>query len=479
MSKTAITPTRAENFSEWYQNVITAADLAENSPSAGSMTIKPYGWAVWELMRDELERRIKAEGVKNVQFPTLIPLEYFNKEAEHVEGFAKECAVVTHHRLKIIDGKLQPDPDSKLTEAYVLRPTSETIIGEAMSRWIQSYRDLPMKLNQWTSVFRWEMRPRIFLRSREFFWQEGHNVFATAKEADADAKRMHKVYNDYMSQVLAIDSVTGEKTPEERFAGADHTYTREQIMQDGKALQVGTSHDLGQHFSKSFGIKFLGSDGKLEYAYTTSWGTTSRMLGSVIMTHGDDDGLVLPPMIAPHQIVIVPIIRDENTDALNEYATKVGSRLSAVGLRVLVDTSDMRTADKMWKWIKHGVPLRVEIGMREMESGVVTITRRDIGKSSQKTVSVDELVSGASVLLEQIQSDMLAAVTVRNKTMIHEVADLKAMEKGLADGKIGFFRLPYTATLVPEFDILMEKYKVSRRCLDDADPSFVFVAKSY
>ena len=477
--KTAITPTRAENFNEWYQNLIVAADLAENSASAGSMTVKPYGWAIWELMRDELDRRIKAVGVQNVQFPTLIPVEYFNKEAEHVEGFAKESMIVTHHRLKMIDGRLQPDPESKLTEPYIMRPTSETIIGEAMSRWIQSYRDLPLKLNQWTSVFRWEMRPRIFLRTREFFWQEGHNVFATAEEAMADAKKMHRVYNEYMADVLAIDSVVGEKTPEERFAGADHTYTREQIMQDGKALQVGTSHALGQHFSKAFGIKFLGSDGKLEYAYTTSWGTTSRMIGSVIMTHSDDDGLMLPPVVAPYQIVIIPIVRDENTDALNSYAETIGEKLRAAGVRVLVDTSDMRSPDKMWKWIKRGVPVRIEVGNREMENDSVTLTRRDLGKSSQKTMSVSELVSGASDLLTLIQSDMLVAVQNRNKAMITNVANLDELEKYLSNGKIGFFRLKYEQTQNDKFDELMDTYKISRRCLDDDNPEFVFVAKSY
>ncbi|MCL1902333.1 MAG: proline--tRNA ligase [Alphaproteobacteria bacterium] len=472
--KTAITPTRAENFSEWYQNLIVAADLAETSPSAGSMTVKPYGWAIWELMRDELDKRIKECGVQNVQFPTLIPIEYFNKEAEHVEGFAKECAVVTHHRLKIVDGKLQPDPDSKLTDPYILRPTSETIIGEAMSRWIQSYRDLPMKLNQWTSVFRWEMRPRIFLRTREFFWQEGHNVFATAEDAHNDAIKMHHVYNEFMRDILAIDSITGEKTPEERFAGADHTYTREQMMQDGKALQVGTSHDLGQHFSKSFDIKFLGRDGKLEYAYTTSWGTTSRMIGSVIMTHGDDDGLVLPPKIAPHQVVVIPILPEQNS-----FAHKIGDQLRAVGIRVLVDDSDARSADKMWKWIKRGVPLRIEVGAKEVETNTATITRRDIGKSSKATQPAEKLAAFVTDTLNTIQSDMLHVVEVRNASMIYNVANLDELAKALANDKIGFFRLKYEQTKVPEFETLMDKYKISRRCLDDADPSFVFVAKSY
>lgn len=472
MSKTAITPTRAENFSEWYQNVIVAADLAENSPVRGCMTIKPYGWAIWELMRDEMDKRIKTLGVKNANFPLLIPIEYFNREAEHVAGFAKECAVVTHHRLKMIDGKLQPDPDSKLTEPYIIRPTSETIIGDAMSRWVQSYRDLPLKLNQWVNVMRWEMRPRLFLRTSEFNWQEGHNVFATADQANADARKMHKMYGDYMREILAIDSIMGEKTAEERFAGADHTYTMEQIMQDGRALQAGTSHDLGQHFSKSFDIKYLSDAGKQEFAWTTSWGTSTRMMGGLIMVHGDDDGLVLPPAIAPYQVVIIPILPEQN-----EYAREIAAALP--GVRVLVDDTDARSSDKMWKWIKRGVPIRVEVGAKEAAANTVTITRRDLGKASQTTMNVNELADGVGALLQQIQSDMLAAVTKRNKTMIHNVADLDELDAALAADKIGFFRLKYELTNVPKFDEIADKYKVSRRCLDDADPTFVFVAKSY
>lgn len=477
--KTAITPTRAENFSEWYQNLIVAADLAENSPVRGCMTIKPYGWAIWELMRDEMDKRIKACGVQNANFPLLIPIDFFNKEAEHVAGFAKECAVVTHHRLKMIDGKLQPDPDSKLTEPYIIRPTSETIIGDAMSRWVQSHRDLPLKLNQWVNVMRWEMRPRLFLRTSEFNWQEGHNVFATHEEANADARKMHKMYGDYMREVLAIPSIMGEKTPEERFAGADHTYTVEQIMQDGKALQAGTSHDLGQHFSKSFGIQFLGTDGKLQHAWTTSWGTSTRMMGGLFLIHSDDDGLVLPPAVAPYQIVIIPIVREENAVALNAFADKVGQQLQDNGIRVLVDSSDMRAPDKMWKWIKRGVPLRVEIGGREMESESVTITRRDLGKDSKRTISVADLIKEAKDILNQIQVDMYNAAEARNKKMIKDVADLAALESALENGEIGFFRIKYDQTTNEEFEALIEKYKISRRCLDDKDPTYVFVAKSY
>lgn len=477
--KTAITPTRAENFSEWYQNLIVAADLAENAPVRGCMTIKPYGWAIWELMRDQMDKRIKAAGVLNANFPLLIPIEFFNREAEHVAGFAKEAAVVTHYRLRMIDGTLQPDPDSRLTEPYVIRPTSETIIGEAMSRWVQSYRDLPLKLNQWVNVMRWEMRPRMFLRTSEFNWQEGHNAFATHEAANADARAMHKMYGDYMRDVLAIPVIMGEKTPEERFAGADHTYTLEQIMQDGKALQAGTSHDLGQHFAKSFGIQYLGTDGKLSHAWTTSWGTSTRMMGGLFMVHSDDDGLILPPAVAPYQVVIIPIVRDGNDDQLNAYAEKIAMDLRTAGVRAMADISDMRGADKMWKWIKRGVPLRVEVGTREMADNTVTITRRDLGKSSKQTIAVDELMRDASDMMTTIQRDMFNAAAARNKTMIHDVADLNALAAALDNGTIGFFRIKYDLTQNPEFDAMIEKYKISRRCLDDNDPTYVFVAKSY
>lgn len=478
--KTAITPTRNENFSEWYQNVIVAADLAENAPVRGCMTIKPYGWAIWELMRDEMDKRIKAAGVLNANFPLLIPIEFFNKEAEHVAGFAKEAAVVTHYRLKMIDGKLQPDPESKLTEPYIIRPTSETIIGEAMARWVQSYRDLPLKLNQWVNVMRWEMRPRMFLRTSEFNWQEGHNVFATHEEANEDARKMHRVYGDYMRDVLAIPCIMGEKTPEERFAGADHTYTIEEIMQDGKALQAGTSHDLGQHFAKSFGIQYLGTDGKLTYAWTTSWGTSTRMMGGLIMTHSDDDGLVLPPAVAPYQVVIIPITRgDDNVSAMNEFVKNLESQLHDKNVRVFVDDSDMRAPDKMWKWIKRGVPLRAEVGAREVETGTITLTRRDLGKSSRETVSVADFGDVVLEKLNAMQRDMFVAASERNKKMIHNVKNLAELESALADGKIGFFRIKYNETTNDEFDTLVEKYKISRRCLDDSDPNFVFVAKSY
>ncbi|MDR0967885.1 MAG: proline--tRNA ligase [Rickettsiales bacterium] len=477
MAKTGITPTRAENYSEWYQNVVVAADMAENSPVRGCMTIKPYGWAIWELMRAEMDKQIKAAGVLNANFPLLIPIEYFNKEAQHVAGFAKECAVVTHHRLKMIDGNLQPDPDAKLSEPYIIRPTSETIIGEAMSRWVQSYRDLPLKLNQWVNVMRWEMRPRIFLRTSEFNWQEGHNVFATAADAMADARKMHKMYCDYAENFLAIPCIRGEKTPQERFAGADHTFTMEWIMQDGRALQGGTSHDLGQHFAHSANIKYLGADGQQHFAYTTSWGTSTRMIGGLIMTHSDDDGLVLPPSVAPYQVVVIPILPEQN-----EYAHALADKLRAADIRVFVDDTDARSSDKMWKWIKRGAPLRIEIGGAEVADNTATITRRDLGKSSKQTLPTTGIESEIKNILNAMQTDLLNAARARNEKMIFDVKTIADLESGLSDEKIGFFRLPYAETIgenEKHFDALIEKYKISHRCLDDNDPSFVFVAKSY
>lgn len=475
--KTAITPTRQEDFNEWYQNLVVEADLAENSPVRGCMTVKPYGWAIWELMKNEMDKRIKARGVNNVCFPLLIPIDFLSKEADHVDKFAKECAVVTHYRLKKIDGKIKPDPDSCLTEPYIIRPTSETIIGEAMSRWVKSYRDLPLKLNQWVNVMRWEMRTRIFLRTSEFYWQEGHNAFKDHESASRDAKEMLFVYYNYMRDILAIDGIIGEKTPEERFGGADHTYTVEQIMQDGKALQSATSHDLGQHFSKAFDIKFLNENGVLENAWTTSWGSTTRMMGALFMSHSDDDGLILPPSVAPYQIVIIPVVKTENQESVFNYAKKIGDILEKKGIRVLTDLSDNRSSDKIWNWIKKGVPIRIEVGEKELNDSLITFTRRDIGKESKKTIKIEDF--DAIFILDTIQKDMLNLSTERNKKMITQVSSLEELDTNLSQGKIGFFKIEYYKTLNKEFEELSDKYKISRRCLDYNNPDFVYIAKSY
>ena len=475
--KTAISPTRQDDFNEWYQNLVVEADLAENSPVRGCMTVKPYGWAIWELMKNEMDKRIKARGVNNVCFPLLIPIDFLSKEADHVDKFAKECAVVTHYRLKKIDGKIKPDPDSCLTEPYIIRPTSETIIGEAMSRWVKSYRDLPLKLNQWVNVMRWEMRTRIFLRTSEFYWQEGHNAFKDHESASRDAKEMLFVYYNYMRDILAIDGIIGEKTPEERFGGADHTYTVEQIMQDGKALQSATSHDLGQHFSKAFDIKFLNENGVLENAWTTSWGSTTRMMGALFMSHSDDDGLILPPSVAPYQIVIIPVVKTENQNDVFNYAKKIGDILEKKGIRVLTDLSDNRSSDKIWNWIKKGVPIRIEVGEKELNDSLITFTRRDIGKESKKTIKIEDF--DAISILNTIQKDMLNLSTERNKKMITQVSSLEELDTNLSQGKIGFFKIEYSKTLNREFEELSDKYKISRRCLDYNNPDFVYIAKSY
>src|ERR1700690_2020143 len=313
--QSAISPTRADDYPEWYQQVVKAADLAENSPVRGCMVIRPWGYGIWELMQQDLDRRIKETGHENCYFPLFIPLSFIAKEAEHVEGFAKEMAVVTHHRLKNIDGKLQPDPDAKLEEPYIVRPTSETIIGDAFSRWIKSYRDLPVLLNQWANVVRWELRPRLFLRPTEFLLQEGHTAHASEKEAVEETMKMLEVYRSFAENTLALPVIAGEKPENERFPGAVATWSIEAMMQDGKALQAGTSHFLGTHFAEAQNIRFQNDAGELSFCHTTSWGVSTRLIGGVIMTHGDDDGLRLPPIVAPRQIVLIPMLRDKPEDA--------------------------------------------------------------------------------------------------------------------------------------------------------------------
>ncbi len=479
--KTAITPTRDDDFPLWYQEVIKAADMAENSPVRGCMIIKPYGYAVWENMQKIFDGMIKELGVQNAYFPLLIPLEFMAREAKHVEGFAKECAVVTHHRLES-DGKggLQPAPGSKLEEPFIIRPTSETIIGDAMSRWIQSYRDLPLKLNQWCNVMRWEMRTRMFLRTSEFLWQEGHNAFEDAKGAREDALKMLDAYEDFAQNYLAIPVIKGEKTPDERFPGADMTYTIEAMMQDGKALQAGTSHDLGQNFSKSIGIKFQGRTGNEEFAYTTSWGISTRLIGALIMTHADDDGMIMPPKIAPYHVVIIPIVKDEaSTPAILEYAAKLKAKLKAKDIRVHIDDTDERTPSKMWGAIKKGVPIRVEIGAREMEEGKLTYICRDIGKDSKKTLSVDEFVESACGVLKEIHARLFEKAKKFRDANIHDVKDLKEAEEFFKTGKTGFIRMDSKVVDDPAYEKLKDEYSLSSRCMPLAQPGKILIGKAY
>lgn len=481
-AKTAVTPTREDNFPEWYQAVIKAADLSENSPVRGCMVIKPYGYALWENIQRALDEKIKEQGVQNAYFPLLIPLSFISKEAEHIDGFAKECAVVTHHRLeKGSDGKLIPAKDAELEEPFIIRPTSETIIGDSMAKWIQSYRDLPLLLNQWANVMRWEMRPRMFLRTTEFLWQEGHNAFATEKEAYADMIKMLDVYNDVYENYLAIGGIKGEKTADERFPGADNSITIEAMMQDGKALQACTSHNLGQHFAKSFNIQYQGVDGQMHTCHTTSWGFSTRSVGGLIMSHADDDGMVMPPRIAPHQVAIIPIVRDDGA-AIFEHCRQLAERLKAQGIRVKLDCSDARSSDKMWDSIKKGVPVRVEIGQREMDEGKLTYVRRDLGKDSKATVTSDEFVATAQGVLDVMQASLLKRNSDFCRANIHDVktlADIDAFYKG---GGFGFCRIDSDVSLkdAEGFKRLKGDHSVSHRCLPfENEGRKVLIGKSY
>lgn len=410
--RTAITPTREENYAEWYQSVLKAADLAEHSPVRGCMVIKPWGYAIWENIQRILDGMFKATGHQNAYFPLFIPLSYLEKEAQHVEGFAKECAVVTHHRLeKGKDGKLVPA--GELEEPLIVRPTSEMIIGHTFAKWVESYRDLPLLINQWANVVRWEMRTRMFLRTTEFLWQEGHTVHATKEEAITETKRMLEVYSDFCHQYLALPVIRGEKTESERFPGAVNTYTIEAMMQDRKALQSGTSHFLGQNFSKSCGIQFRTIEGTQEFGWTTSWGATTRLIGAMIMTHSDDDGLVLPPRIASAHLVIIPIIHNEDARAkIMNYCDELAASLKKIQyegqpLRVIIDSRDMRGGEKSWNWIKKGIPLRLEVGLREIEAGQLHLCRRDKAHRDTAPFSIDTVVA----VLEDIQAKLLARAT--------------------------------------------------------------------
>ena len=411
--KTAITPTRDENYAEWYQQVIRAADLAETSAVRGCMVIKPWGYAIWENMQRVLDEKFKATGHQNAYFPLFIPLSFLQKEAAHVEGFAKECAVVTHHRLEAgPDGKLIPA--GELEEPLVVRPTSETIIGDAFSRWVQSYRDLPLLINQWANVVRWEMRTRLFLRTAEFLWQEGHTAHATREEAVEETMRMLDVYADFVEGWMAVPVIKGEKTAGERFPGAEQTFCIEAMMQDCKALQAGTSHFLGQNFAKASGIEFLDQTGTRQHAWTTSWGVSTRLVGGLIMTHSDDDGLVLPPKLATVQVVIVPIFRnDEEKPRVIEYCRSVAQELRAQkyadrSVGVLVDEREERGGEKVWHWIKKGVPIRLEIGPRDMEKDALFVGRRDKAPKDKQSVPRTEFVATIAATLQDIQDGLLS-----------------------------------------------------------------------
>lgn len=407
-TKTAITPTRAEDYPEWYQQVIKAADLAEASPVRGCMTIKPWGYAIWENIQQVIDGQLKATGHKNAYFPLLIPASFLQKEADHIDGFAKECAVVSHSRLtKNEEGKLIPD--GALEDPYIIRPTSETIIGEAFSRWIQSYRDLPLLINQWANVMRWELRTRMFLRTSEFLWQEGHTAHATAADAMEETLKILDLYARFCEDYLAMPVIKGEKTASERFPGAVNTYCIEAMMQDKKALQAGTSHYLGQNFSRAFNIRYLSAQGTEEFVETTSWGSTTRLIGGLIMTQSDDNGMVLPPKIAPMHVVLLPVMhKEENRAAVMQYCDNLASELKRISyhnknLQVEIDTRDLAGGEKAWSWVKKGVPIRLEIGMKEVENNTVFLGRRDREYKERVAQSRAEFLATVVEQLDEMQ----------------------------------------------------------------------------
>ena len=429
--RTAINPTRAENYAEWYQQIIRAADLAENSAVRGCMVIKPYGYAIWENIQRELDDMFKATGHQNAYFPLFIPLSFLEKEAEHVEGFAKECAVVTHHRLEAgPNGGLVPA--GELEEPLIVRPTSETIIGDAFSNWVQSYRDLPLLINQWANVVRWEMRTRLFLRTSEFLWQEGHTAHATSQEAVEETMRMLDVYADFAENWMAMPVIKGEKTAGERFPGAVQTFCIEAMMQDRKALQAGTSHFLGQNFARASDIRFLDQAGEHVHAWTTSWGVSTRLIGGLLMTHADDNGVVMPPRLAPVHVVIVPVIHNDAVrDSVTDYCEKLAAELRTLRfvdrrLVVQVDKRDERSGEKSWQWIKKGAPIRLEIGPRDIEKDAVFMGRRDRGPKEKQAVPRAEFVATVCTVLQEIQDGMFARALAHRAEHMREFDDADA-----------------------------------------------------
>jgi prolyl-tRNA synthetase len=511
MASNALSVTRAENFASWYQAAIDQSDLAEESGVRGCMIIKPWGYGIWQRMQEILDRRIRETGHENCYFPIFIPLSFIAKEAEHVEGFAKEMAVVTHHRLKNINGELVPDPEAKLEEPLIVRPTSETVIGAAFQRWIRSYRDLPLLLNQWANVVRWEMRTRLFLRTTEFLWQEGHTAHVSEQEALEETLRVLEIYRSFSEDSLAMPVIAGEKPAHERFPGADNTFSIEAMMQDGKALQAGTSHYLGTHFARAQNIRYQTENGDLAYAHTTSWGVSTRLVGGVVMTHGDDDGLRLPPIIAPKQIVIVPILRDRPEDsAVLEYCDALASEIRALNafgepIRVQVDRKGGRPVDKRWTWVKKGVPIVCEIGGRDVSGSAVSFIRRDRLRNGEKVnitnCSRDEFVRTSESLLREVQTTLHAEARERLSLNIRaDIDSLADLQSHFSTGESefrGWVSVPWSK---PEGDALaaveatLKASKITirnapmkqdaldgRRCIFTGQPAkeFVLVGRTY
>jgi prolyl-tRNA synthetase len=470
-----ISPTREEDFPAWFQAVVKDAEVAELAHVRGSMVIRPWGYATWELMQRQLDGEIKRTGAQNAYFPLFIPLSYFEEEAEHVEGFAKEMAVVTHHRLEedpSAPGKLKPA--GQLAEPLIVRPTSETVIGKSFAKWIDSYRDLPLMINQWANVVRWELRPRVLLRTTEFLWQEGHTAHATEAEAREETERMLEVYRDFAESVLAIPVLTGEKPAEERFPGAVSSLSIEAMMQDGKALQAGTSHYLGQGFAEAAEIQFLDQAGERKLVHTSSWGVSTRLLGALVMSHSDDDGLRLPPRVAPQQVVVVPILRGEETAAVVAYAEELAAELGAQTyageeVRALADLRDREAPAKRWEWVRKGVPLILEVGPRDIAEGAVMLRRRDAEPRAGESVPRAEIGARLPSLLEEVQASYLAAaadrLASRTARDVDNVEDFRQWFEG-DDGDPnsgGFVRAPWSES--PRSAEVMDELKVSVRCL--------------
>ena len=453
---------RADNYSQWYNDLVVKADLAEQSAVRGCMVIKPYGYAIWEKMQQQLDKMFKAEDVQNAYFPLLIPKSFLSREAEHVEGFAKEAAVVTHYRLKAQDGGVVVDPAAKLEEELVIRPTSETIIWNTYKNWIQSWRDLPLKCNQWCNVMRWEMRTRPFLRTSEFLWQEGHTAHATREEAEQDAQKMVKVYAKFAEEWLSIPVIQGVKSETERFAGALDTYTIEAMMQDGKALQSGTSHFLGQNFAKAFDVTYLNKENKPEYVWAASWGVSTRLIGALIMTHSDDNGLVLPPRVAPIQVVIIPIANKPEQQAQVDSAVQpIIDELRAKGISVKYDNADnKRPGFKFADYELKGVPVRLVLGARDLENGTIEVMRRDT--LEKETRQLEGIAQYVEQLLEDIQKNIFEKARKYRDAHIYECENYEEFKEKVKDG--GFFLCHWDGTAETEARI-KEETQATIRCV--------------
>jgi len=457
---------REEDYSKWYNELVVKADLAENSGVRGCMVIKPYGYAIWEKMQAQLDKMFKETGHSNAYFPLFVPKSMFEAEEKNAEGFAKECAIVTHYRLKNDEtrpGKLMVDPNAKLEEELIVRPTSEAIIWSTYKNWVQSYRDLPLLINQWANVVRWEMRTRLFLRTAEFLWQEGHTAHATRQEAIEETERMMNVYADFVEGFMAIPVVKGIKTANERFAGADETYCIEALMQDGKALQAGTSHFLGQNFAKAFDVKFANQEGKQEHVWGTSWGVSTRLMGALVMTHSDDNGLVLPPNLAPIQVVIVPIHRtDEQLDAINTVVDELVSKLRRLNISVKYDNrTTQKPGFKFAEYELKGVPVRIAVGPNDIENGTFEVARRD--NLSKEIVSKDGIVEHVQLLLEQIQGNLFNKALSYRNSHITEVNSFEEFKEVL-DNKAGFVSAHWDGTPETE-EKIKELTKATIRCI--------------